>query len=145
MAQVTIADLLRVIAAVPGWRERGSNGVRLVYDGSSLALSTIDRPDDVLARAETRGHATRAWELTMYATSLPGVRIWLTSLDGDQLVDVSPFWAGTPILVVFTANGGQMAFPIIDCPTARSADKAVTVGHAPGGAAAVSETEGTAE
>ncbi|GAA2523367.1 hypothetical protein [Streptomyces longisporus] len=118
MAQVMIADLLRVIAAVPGWRERGSNGVRLAYDGSCLVMSTVDRPEEVLARADSRGHATAAWELTMYATSLPGVRVWLSSLDGEQLVDVSPFWAGTPVLVVFTATGGHMAFPVIDCPSA---------------------------
>lgn len=145
MAQVTITDLLRVIAAVPGWRERGSNGVRLVYDRSCLKLSTIDRPDEILARARTSGHTTAAWELTMYATSLPGVRVWLSSLDGEHLVDVSPFWADTPTLVVFTTTGGQMAFPVIDCPTARSSGKAATVGHATGGSAAVSKTEGTRE
>ncbi|GGJ69978.1 hypothetical protein GCM10010121_095780 [Streptomyces brasiliensis] len=128
MAQVAIADLLRVIAAVPGWRERGSNGVRLVYDGSRLVLSTADRPDEVLARASTRGHATEAWELTMYATSLPGVRVWLSSLDGEQLVDVSPFWAGTPALVVFTASGGHMTFPVIDCPSAPARRRAFTGG-----------------
>ncbi|MFF7764229.1 hypothetical protein [Streptomyces griseorubiginosus] len=145
MAQVTIADLLRVIATVPGWRERGSNGVRLVYDGRCLALSTIDRPDDVLVRVDTRGYTTAAWELTMYATSLPGVRFWLSSLDREQLVEVSPFWAGAPVLVVFTTGGGQMAFPVIDCPTARSAGKTDSVGHATGGPAAVSGTEGAAE
>jgi hypothetical protein len=132
MAQVTIADLLRVIAAVPEWRERGSNGVRLVYDGSCLVLSTFDRPDEVLARADTRGHATEAWELTMYATSLPGVRIWLSSLDGQQLVDVSPFWAGTPVLVVFTTTGGHMAFPVIDCPSAPAPPGTADVRPAPG-------------
>ncbi|MGX1025417.1 hypothetical protein RKD37_000144 [Streptomyces ambofaciens] len=145
MAQVTIADLLRAIAAVPGWRGRGSNGVRLVYDRSCLTLSTIDRPDEVLARATTSGHATAAWELTMYATSLAGVRVWLSSLDGEQLVDVSPFWADIPTLMVFTTTGGQMAFPVIDCPTARSSGKAATVVHATGGSTAVSKTEGTLE
>ena len=145
MAQVTITDLLRVIAAVPGWRERGSNGVRLVYDRSCLKLSTIDRPDEILARARTSGHTTAAWELTMYATSLPGVRVWLSSLDGEHLVDVSPFWADTPTLVVFTTIGGQTAFPVIDCPTAPSSGKAATTGHATGGSAAVSKTEGTRE
>ncbi|MFC7831086.1 hypothetical protein [Streptomyces sp. NPDC057375] len=145
MAQVSIADLLRMMAAVPGWRERGSNGVRIVYDRSCLTLSTIDRPEEVLARANTSGHATAARELTMYATSLPGVRVWLSSLDGEQLVDLSPFWADTPTLVVFTTTGGQMAFPVIDCPTARSASKAVTAGDATGGSAAVSKTEGAPE
>lgn len=120
MAQVTIADLVRMIAAVPGWRERGSDGVRLVHDGAHVALSTADQPDRVLAQADTCGYPIEAWELTMHAISLPGVRIWLSSLDEDQVVDVAPFWAGDPVLVVFTTHGGQMAFPVIDCPSAPS-------------------------
>ncbi|MGW0631857.1 hypothetical protein [Streptomyces sp. NPDC002758] len=73
------------IAAVLGWRERGSNGVRLVCNRNSLVLSTADRPERALARADTRGQATAAWELTMYVTSFPGVRIWQSPLGEEQL------------------------------------------------------------
>lgn len=67
----------------------------------------------------------------MYATSLPGVRVWLSSLDAELLVDVSPFWAGTPVLVVVTTSGGQMAFP--GCPSVLAPAAPAEVRPAPGG------------
>jgi hypothetical protein len=66
----------------------------------------------------------------MNAISLPGVRIWLSSLDGEQLVDVSRFWAGGPVLVAYTASGGHMAFPVIDCRSAPGRGGSVVTGSA---------------
>lgn len=61
-------------------------------------------PDEVLARVDTHGHAAGGRELITYVTSLPGGRDWLSLLDGEQLVDVSPFWVSAPVLVMYTSR-----------------------------------------
>lgn len=119
MATVTAADLLRIVEAVPPRRARASEGVRLVYDQVHLTMSAEDRPAEELARAEVVGYRTAAWELTMYAVSTIAVRAWLLEMEATTPVDVSPFWGGPgPILVVFTAGGASMQFPVIAYPSA---------------------------
>lgn len=121
MATVKSADLLRIVESVAPRRERTGEGVRLVYDRTRLTMSAADRPEEPLAQAEACGHGTAAWELTMYAVSTYAVRAWLRMMNDDLVVDVSPFWGGPgPVLVVFTAGGASMQFPVIACPSAPS-------------------------
>jgi hypothetical protein len=115
MAQLAVEDLSRVLADVAGSK---LEGVRLVYDGASLSASSPDRPHAVLSRAACRGPATGPWELTAYRASLPAVRAWLQFLEADQGIDVSPFWGGSEVLVVFTAGEAYQAFPVLECPSA---------------------------
>lgn len=121
MATVTAADLLRIVEAVPPRRARASEGVRLVYDQVHLTMSAENRPAEELAWAEVVGYRTAPWELTMYAVSTIAVRVWLLEMEAARPVDVSPFWGGPgPVLVVFTAGGASMQFPVIACPSAPS-------------------------
>ncbi len=121
MATVTAMDLLRIVEAIPPRRARASEGVRLVYDQVHLTMSAEKRPDEALARAEAVGFRTAAWELTMYAVSTIAVRAWLVEMKATTRVGVSPFWGGPgPVLVVFTAGGASMQFPVIACPSTPS-------------------------
>jgi len=123
MAVVMVRDLLRMFDAVPSCLDRQYEGVRLVYDQTHLTMTSPVCPQDVLARAETRGYPTAAWELTMYAVNAGGVRSWMRALEMDPThgrIDVSPFWGGTgSVLVCFTgAHGAGVSFPVIACPSA---------------------------
>ncbi|MFG2631214.1 hypothetical protein [Streptomyces sp. NPDC048473] len=90
----------------------------MLYDGAAMAVSTVGDPADAITSAGTRGHPTAAWELTAHSASLSTVRAWLRFMEGDPLIDVSPFWGGDPVCVVFTAAEGSMAFPVLTCPPA---------------------------
>ncbi len=46
----------------------------------------------------------------MCSKSLPSVRVRRSSQNGEQLLDPSQWWAGTPVWVVFTTGGSYMAF-----------------------------------
>jgi hypothetical protein len=115
MAQLAVEDLSRILADVAGLK---LEGVRLVYDGAWLSVSSPDRPHAVLSQAECHGPATGPWELTAYRACLPAVRAWLRLLEVDQRIDVSPFWGGPEVLVVFTAGQAYQAFPVLECPSA---------------------------
>lgn len=113
------AELLRIVESVPPRRTRASEGVRLVYDQAHLTMSAEDRPGQTLARAEVHGYRTAAWELIVYAVSTIAVRAWLIEMPSTTPVDVSPYWGGPgPVLVVFTAGGASMQFPVVACPSA---------------------------
>ncbi|MDX3694895.1 hypothetical protein PV726_32080 [Streptomyces europaeiscabiei] len=115
MVQLAVEDLSRILADAAGDKHEG---VRLVYDGASLCVSSPDRPHAVLSQAECRGPATGPWELTAYRASLPAVRAWLQLLEVDERIDVSPLWGGPEVLVVFTAGQSYQAFPVLECPSA---------------------------
>ncbi|MFD7205749.1 hypothetical protein [Streptomyces sp. NPDC059893] len=45
MAQLKIRDLYRLLSQGPRRRDLEQDGIRLVYDGTVVLLSTADRPD----------------------------------------------------------------------------------------------------
>ncbi|MEV6534929.1 hypothetical protein AB0M86_36015 [Streptomyces sp. NPDC051639] len=106
MAQLVIQDFYGLLGRAPRRRDLLQDGIRLVYDGSTLALSTADTPDTVIATAATCGYTTAAWEVTAYSASLDTVRAWMRTLDGGDLIDVTPVWARAPAMIAF-ATGGQ--------------------------------------
>lgn len=121
MAQLRIRDLHELLRQAPRCRDLEEDGIRFVYDGTALAMSTADAPDTVIARAGTCGFATGPWELTAYRASITSTEVWLRILiteHGDDLIDVSPFWARRPAEITFTAGGHTAAFPLIACPSA---------------------------
>ncbi|WP_329583453.1 hypothetical protein [Streptomyces sp. NBC_01361] len=89
-----------------------------MYDGEAVHLSTADHPDTVIARAGTCGFVTGSWEVTAYTASLDTVKAWMRMLDGEDLVDVAPFWASAPVVLAFATGGQSGAWPVIACPTA---------------------------
>ncbi|MGP4091778.1 hypothetical protein [Streptomyces sp. KR55] len=121
MAQLKIGDLYELLRQAPGRRDLEQDGIRLVYDGTVLHMSTADAPDSVIDRADTCGFTTEPWEVTAYRASITSTEVWLRILNsehGDHLIDVSPFWASAPAAITFTAGGHTAAFPVIACPTA---------------------------
>lgn len=70
MAQLTIRDLYDLLSQAPRRRDLEQDGIRLVYDGSAVRLSTADHPDTVIARASTCGYVTGTWDVTAYSASL---------------------------------------------------------------------------
>ncbi|MET8412563.1 hypothetical protein ABZV34_31505 [Streptomyces sp. NPDC005195] len=72
----------------------------------------------MIATAATRGYTTAAWEVTAYSASLDTVRAWMRTLDGGDLIDVTPVWARAPAMIAFATGGQTVAFPVIACPTA---------------------------
>ncbi|WP_405467149.1 hypothetical protein [Streptomyces canus] len=121
MAQLKIRDLYDLLHHAPRRRDLAQDGIRLVYDGSALRMSTADAPDTVIACADTCGFTTEPWDVTAYRASITSTQVWLrilTSEHGDHLIDVAPFWAQRPAAITFTAGGHTAAFPAIACPTA---------------------------
>ncbi|MGW2613032.1 hypothetical protein ACWC4A_53640 [Streptomyces mirabilis] len=119
MAQLTIRDLYDLLSQAPRRRDLEQDGIRLVYDGKAIHLSTADQPDTVIAAARTCGFVTGSWDVTAYRASVVTVMAWLRMLDSEDLIDVSPFWASAPVLIALTPAGGQTgAFPVIACPSA---------------------------
>ncbi|MGX1266821.1 hypothetical protein RKD18_000015 [Streptomyces phaeoluteigriseus] len=55
MAQLKIRDLYDLLRQAPRRRDIEQDGIRLVYDGTALDMSTADAPDTVIARAPTCG------------------------------------------------------------------------------------------
>lgn len=123
MAQLKIRDLYDLLSQAPRRRDLAQDGIRLVYDGSALHMSTADAPDTVIARADTCGFTTEPWDVTAYRASITSTEVWLriNREYGDHLIDVSPFWASAPAAIMFTAGGHTAAFPVVACPTAPSA------------------------
>ncbi|MDX3130670.1 hypothetical protein PV367_12915 [Streptomyces europaeiscabiei] len=122
MAQLKIRDLHDLLRQAPRRGDLEQDGIRLVYDGTALHMSTTDAPDTVIARASTCGFTTEPWEVTAYRASITGTEVWLriNSEYDDHLIDVAPFWAQRPAAITFTAGGHTAAFPVIACPTAPS-------------------------
>ncbi|MFE2423385.1 hypothetical protein [Streptomyces hokutonensis] len=121
MAQLKIRDLYGLLRQAPRRQDLQQHGIRLVYDGTALYLSTAAHPDTVIARASTCGFTTGPREATAYGASITSVEVWLRINPeyGDHLIDVSPFWPTRPAMIAFTAGGGHTAaFPVIACPTA---------------------------
>ena len=121
MAQLKIRELHELLRQAPRRRDLDQDGIRLIYDGTVLHMSTADAADTVIARADTCGFTTEPWELTAYRASITSTDVWLRILigeHGDHLIDVSPFWAQRPAAITFTAGGHTAAFPVIACPTA---------------------------
>jgi hypothetical protein len=115
MALLTVRELYALLDQVP----RGQDGVRMVYDGFYLTLTDMTCPEDVLARVEAVGVEGATWDLTAFPASLDTVRAWLRMQEDDtRQVGISPFWGGGDHRVVFTGCGGQLAFPVIDLPSA---------------------------
>lgn len=117
MAVLTVRELYDLLNQV----RQEQPGVRMIYDGRNLTLTHVDRHDDVLAHAPVDGVREAVWDLTAYSASLDTVRAWLRmhmQKDGAQKVGISPFWYGGDHRVVFTGCGQQLAFPVIDLPTA---------------------------
>lgn len=50
MAQLKIRDLYNLLSQAPRRRDLEQDGIRLVYDGTAVNLSTADAPDTVIAR-----------------------------------------------------------------------------------------------
>jgi hypothetical protein len=61
---------------------------------------------------------TGSWDVTAYLASLDTVKAWMRMLEGDDLIEVAPFWASAPVLIAFTTGSQTGAFPVIACPTA---------------------------
>ncbi|MGP3777176.1 hypothetical protein ACTWJ8_40710 (plasmid) [Streptomyces sp. SDT5-1] len=120
MALLTAEALYRILTRAPRRRDLIQDGIRLVYDGNTMDLSSADLPDTVLASVTTRQPVLGAWEVTAYCATLDTIRSWLRSLDDREvLVDVCPFWGGPTTQIVFAIQGfDPAAFPVIDCPTA---------------------------
>ncbi|WP_043686614.1 hypothetical protein [Streptomyces xylophagus] len=120
MAQLKIRDLYGLLRQAPRRQDLKQDGIRLVYDGTALHLSTADHPDTVIARADTCGFTTGPWDVTAYRASITSVVVWLRINPeyGDHLIDVSPFWPTRPAAIAFTAGGHTETFPVIACPTA---------------------------
>lgn len=120
MAQLKIRDLYELLRQAPRRRDLEKDGIRLVYDGTALYMSTAEDPDTVIARADTCGFTTEPWEVTAYRASITSTEVWLriNSEYGEHLIDVCPFWAQRPAAITFTAGGHTAAFPVIACPTA---------------------------
>ncbi|MEV4449693.1 hypothetical protein [Streptomyces mirabilis] len=118
MAQLTIRDLYDLLSQAPRRRDLEQDGIRLVYDGTAIHLSTADQPDRVIARASTCGFVTGSWDVTAYTASLASVMAWMRMLDGENLIDLTPFWASAPIVLAFATGGQVGAWPVIACPTA---------------------------
>ncbi|MFJ9590534.1 hypothetical protein [Streptomyces acidicola] len=121
MAQLKIRDLYELLRQAPRRRDLEQDGIRLVYDGTAVDMSTADAPDTVIARADTCGFTTEPWEVTAYRTGITSTEVWLRILisdHGDHLIDVCPFWASAPAAITSTAGGHTAAYPVIACPTA---------------------------
>ncbi|MER5908550.1 hypothetical protein ABT150_52730 [Streptomyces mirabilis] len=120
MAQMRIRDLYSLLSQAPRRRDLEQDGIRLVYDGTAVHMSTADHPDAVIARATTCGFVTGPWEVTAYTASLASVRAWMRMrmLDGEDLIDLTPVWASAPVVLAFAAGGQVGAWPVIACPTA---------------------------
>lgn len=115
MALLTVRDLLDLLERVP----RGCGGVRMVYDGEDLTLTDMTHHDIVLAKSWAPGVPEATWELVAYSASLDTVRGWLRlQQDDEQGVGISPYWYRGDHRVVFTGCGTQLAFPVIDLPSA---------------------------
>ena len=114
MAQLKIRDLYQLLSQAPRRRDLEQDGIRLVYDGVAVQLSTADHPDTVIATASTCGHVTGAWDVTAYLASLDMVKAWMRMLEGDDLIDVAPFWA-------ISSSGTVRAFDA-DAPTGPRAE-----------------------
>jgi hypothetical protein len=115
MAVLTVRELRDLLEPIP----RGLQGVRMVYDGIHLTLTDTAQPDRPLVRTEVDGIKQATWDLTAFSASLDTVRAWLRMQEDDtQQVGISPFWGGGEHRVVFTGCGGQLAFPVIDLPSA---------------------------
>jgi hypothetical protein len=102
MAQLKIRDLHELLRQAPRQRDLEQDGIRLVYDGTALHMSTADAPDTVIARAETCGFTTEPWDVTAYRASITSTEVWLRILNsehGDHLIDVAPFWAQRPAAI----------------------------------------------
>ncbi|KPI19852.1 hypothetical protein OK006_9598 [Actinobacteria bacterium OK006] len=100
-----------------------------MYDGTTVHLSTADRPDTVIARADTCGFVTGSWEVTAYTASLASVMAWMRMLDGEDLIDVAPFWASAPVVLALATGGQVGAWPVIACPTAPSSKPSTTTNN----------------
>ncbi|MFF7887735.1 hypothetical protein ACH40F_40645 [Streptomyces sp. NPDC020794] len=121
MAQLKIRDMHDLLRQAPRRRDLEQDGIRLVYDGTVLHMSTAAALDTVIARADTCGFTTEPWDVAAYRASITSTEVWLRILvseHGDHLIDVSPFWASAPAAITFTAGGHTAAFPTIACPTA---------------------------
>lgn len=118
MAQLTIRDLYDLLSQAPRRRDLQQDGIRLVYDGEAVHLSTADDPDTVIATSRISGFATGSWDVTAYSASLDTVKAWMRMLDGEDLIDVGPFWASAPAVLAFATGGQVGAWPLIACPTA---------------------------
>ncbi|WP_329359973.1 hypothetical protein [Streptomyces sp. NBC_01483] len=121
MAQMRIGDLYGLLSRAPRRRDLEQDGIRLVYDGTAVHLSTADDPGAVIAWASTCGFVTGPWEVTAYSASLASVRAWMRMLDREDLIDLTPVWASTPVVLAFATGGQVGAWPVIACPTAPAA------------------------
>ncbi|MET7927027.1 hypothetical protein ABZT43_24105 [Streptomyces sp. NPDC005349] len=131
MPQLTIRDLYQLLSQAPRRRDLEQDGIRLVYDGAAVHLSTADHPDTVIARASTRGFVTGSWDVTAHSASLDTVKAWLRMLDDDGLVDVAPFWASPPVMLAVAAGGQVGTWPVVACPTAPADRRPQSPGRAP--------------
>lgn len=115
MALLTVRELCDLLERIP----RECQGVRMVYDGENLTLTDMTRHDLVAAKVRAPGVPEATWELTAYPASLATVRGWLRlQRDDEQSVGISPYWYRGDHRVVFTGCGTQLAFPVIDLPSA---------------------------
>lgn len=115
MALLTVRELCDLLERIP----RGCGGIRMVYDGEDLTLTDMTHHDIVLAKGWAPGVPGATWELTAYSASLDTVRAWLCHQENEeQKVGIGPFWGGGDHRVVFTGCGTQLAFPVIDLPSA---------------------------
>jgi hypothetical protein len=99
VAQLKIRDLHELLRQAPRRRDLEQDGIRLIYDGTALHMSTAAAPDTVIARADTCGFTTEPWDVTAYRASITTTEVWLRILvseHGDHLIDVSPFWVSAP-------------------------------------------------
>lgn len=116
MAHFSVRNLRTLLEQVP----RGGIGVRIIYRDGHLTLADMNDRDVVLAQGDSAEPAIPGdWELVAYSASLDTVRAWLRMhVDDSQEVGISPFWGGGDHRVVFTGCGAQLAFPVIELPSA---------------------------
>lgn len=51
-------------------------------------------------RVTVRGGAARRAHVTAYQASVATVMAWMRMLDSEDLIDVSPFWASAPAVII---------------------------------------------
>lgn len=114
MTQVLVEELGRIMHMV------GREPARFVSDGKRITLFGQD--GSVRAVSRPVGPFLGEWDLTMYYESVQTLRAWLRmaapAVNPDTVIDMGPFWGGDPVLVVFSGLGTQMAFRVLECPTA---------------------------
>jgi hypothetical protein len=81
-------------------------GVHLDYDGRHLHAVATDRFTFAVARQRTRS-SDPSWNLTVRLVDLPAVTAWVSGLNGEHNVHISPYTEG----ITFESHGSKLVIP----------------------------------